>query len=99
MSTGALTLDDVVVRASELVDIKIEEGQIILSVQNGRYYGMTDIGQRIWQLITSPISIRAICDTLLEEYDIVRPTCESQVLKFVQELSKENIIEIRNDAP
>lgn len=56
----------------------------MMSIENGEYYGLDDIGSRIWELI----------DTLLERFDVDRETCERDVLKFLNELDEDKILEV-----
>lgn len=57
----------------------------MMSIQNGEYYGLDDIGSREWELIEKPVKVSDLIDTLLERSDVDRGTCEKDVLKFLNE--------------
>ena len=87
-------LETVVVRSEELVSSDLDGETVLMSVQNGKYYGMDAIGSRIWVLIAQPILVSELCDTLLEEFDVVREQCEQDVLAFLNQLAKDNLAKV-----
>jgi len=67
-----------------------------MSIENGEYYGLDDIGSRIWELIEKPVKVSNLIDTLLERFDVDRGTCEKDVLKFLNDLNGDNILVVGN---
>jgi len=67
----------------------------MMSVENGKYYGLDDIGSRIWELIERPVKVSDLIDTLLERFDVDRETCEIDVLKFLNELNEDKILAVK----
>ena len=65
-----------------------------MTVNNCEYYGLDDIGSRIWELIEHPVKVSDLIDTLLERFDVDRETCEIDVLKFLNELNEDRILEV-----
>ncbi|MFC5701753.1 lasso peptide biosynthesis PqqD family chaperone [Cohnella faecalis] len=68
--------------------------KVMLSVSNGKYYNLGEIGGRIWDLIASPISIGQVVNLLLEEFSVDRAECERHVLVFLEQLSAEKLIHV-----
>jgi Coenzyme PQQ synthesis protein D (PqqD) len=68
--------------------------KVMLSVQQGKYYNLGEIGGRIWDLIDGEISVQQLTIKLISEYDVDHSECEEQVLSFLEQLLKENLIEI-----
>ncbi|NIK76077.1 hypothetical protein FHS15_001184 [Paenibacillus castaneae] len=68
--------------------------KVILSVKNGKYYNLGNMGSQIWDFLQSPIVITDLIDKLTEHYDVERLICEEQLLPFLQHLSEENLIHI-----
>ncbi len=91
-----ITLDSTIVHATDVIGTDIDEGHIILSIENGKYYGVTDVGERIWELCSQPITLRAICDRLMEEFEVERAVCEAEALKFATEMRANKIIRVQN---
>jgi len=82
----ALDLSTVVVRSDSIVAAEIDGEAVMLSIENGKYYGLDPVGTAIWDLVTEPRSITQICDTLLERYDVDAATCQKEVTDLLEAL-------------
>jgi len=89
-----LTLDSIVVQNANLMSSVIDDDIVMLDVERGVYYGVTNVGSRIWQLIEQPSRLSDVRDLLLNEYDVDDATCTQQVLDFVRELHGKGLVEI-----
>ncbi len=67
--------------------------KVMLSVHNGKYYNLGEVGGLIWELMSEPKSISELVDQLTEEYDVSSEECESQVRSFLDMLKKEELID------
>jgi len=92
MKIKEITIESVIVQIEEIVASDIDGETVMMSVENGKYYGLDDIGSRIWELIERPIRISDLIDRLLERFDVDRETCEKDVLKFLNELNDDRIL-------
>lgn len=70
--------------------------KVMLSIKNGKYYNLGEVGGDIWDLIKEPIKIEDIVSSLLSMYDVDQSTCEEQVLTFLSKLNSEGLILIRD---
>lgn len=69
--------------------------KVMLSVVNGKYYNLGEIGGEIWELIKSPIIITKIVDLLTSNYQVEESLCQQQVILFLEHLFNEGLIEKR----
>ncbi len=67
--------------------------KVMLSIKNGKYYNLGSIGGEIWSLIEKPVTVEAVVTELESRYEVDRERCEMEVLSFVNELMKENLIQ------
>ncbi|AJD92691.1 hypothetical protein JMA_33740 [Jeotgalibacillus malaysiensis] len=67
--------------------------KVMLSIKNGKYYNLGAIGGEIWSLIEKPVTVEAVVTELESRYEVDRGKCEMEVLNFVDELMKENLIQ------
>jgi Coenzyme PQQ synthesis protein D (PqqD) len=65
---------------------------VMLSIGASRYYGLNSVGARIWELLEMPMTVAQICARLCEEYKVEAPECETEVLKFANELVHNGIV-------
>ncbi|HEY9632632.1 MAG TPA: PqqD family peptide modification chaperone [Coleofasciculaceae cyanobacterium] len=70
----------------------------ILNLKSGVYYGLNEVGARIWQLMQEPRTVTTIRDTLLEEYEVEPDSCERDLLALLRDLAIAGLIEVRDEA-
>ncbi|MEW9501047.1 lasso peptide biosynthesis PqqD family chaperone [Jeotgalibacillus marinus] len=68
--------------------------KVMLSVKNGKYYNMGDIGGVIWERMKEPIVIDKLITELTNIYDVAVSVCEEHVLSFLDHLAKEQLIRV-----
>ena len=93
-----ITLQAVVVQSANLMSSVIDDDVVMLDVERGVYYGVTNVASRIWQLIEQPRRLSDVRDVLLQEYDIDSETCTQQVLDFLRELHSKDLVSVQTTA-
>ncbi len=88
----ALDITDRIVRNNDLLTSDMDGDLVMLSIENGKYYGMNAIGRRIWLLLDKPMAVGEVCDVLTSEFAVSRAQCEQDVLPFIVKLIEKNII-------
>ena len=68
--------------------------KVMLSVENGKYYNLGDIGGEIWELVEEPISIQELITRLVAQYDVTENECEVQVISFLDHMLAEDLIKV-----
>lgn len=68
--------------------------KVMLSIQNGKYYNLGEMGGTIWDFIEKPRSVSQLVTALMSEYEVEQSTCEEQVVSFLELLLKENLVEV-----
>lgn len=96
--TAFLISDSSIVTASkEQISSEIVGEAVILNLKSGVYYGLNEVGNRAWNLIQQPKTVKGIKNTLLEEYDVEPESCERDLLVLLQELEAVGLIDVRNE--
>ena len=94
-----IQLDSLVARGESLMSSDLDGETVMMSIESGKYYGLDDIGSRIWALVEQPLSVGNLCDTLMTEFEVDRETCQQHVLEFLEELRDESIVTIVEETP
>ena len=68
---------------------------VILNLKNGVYYGLDDVGYRIWGLIQEHKTVRHIRDAIIGEYEVDQTRCERDLVGLLQRLTDEGLIEVK----
>ena len=86
-----------VVVARDQVSCDLDGEAAILNLTTGVYYGLDKLGARIWRSIQQPVSVSAVCDLVVNEYEVDAATAESDLLAFLTEMMKEGLVELLPD--
>ena len=83
--------------APEYVMFRELDGEaVLLNLQNEMYYGLDEVGTRMWTLLTTSDSVQAAIDTMLEEFDVTPETLKKDVAKMIKELQEHGLLETVN---
>ena len=88
----SLTPDSRVVRSEEYITSTVDNELVMMSLEKGTYYGLDAIGSQIWENIAAPTTIDALCQKLVDEFDVDPAQCQADVLAFLNELHREGMI-------
>ena len=69
---------------------------VILNVESGNYFGLDPIGARIWDLLAQGLTLAAIGDVILGEYEATRETIEQDLLQLATDLVREKLVQVRS---
>lgn len=94
MTTELITKDALVVQSEGFLVSDMDGEKVMLSIENGKYYNLGRIGGRIWELISSPVTISNMVDQLVLEYEIEPELCEQQVRLFLKQLATEGLVQV-----
>jgi hypothetical protein len=84
IATLSLPMSTTVVASEQQISCDVADEVVLLSVENGQYYGLNAVGASIWRLIQAPRTLDQIRDKLLDEYeDVSEETCTAEVIAFV----------------
>jgi hypothetical protein len=95
MAFKNITLDSVVSHSEGHVSTEIDGEAVILSIDQGNYYGMNKVLTAIWSWIEKPVSVSEICTRLTSTYQVSLKTSEADVLKILGDLSREGLIKVQ----
>lgn len=91
----AIAVDSVVVQSEEQICAEVDGEVVMMSIGQGNYYGLDSVGGRVWELIAQPRCVDDLCDQLVAEYAVDRTTCEADVLRFLEDMAEQKLIEVR----
>lgn len=80
--------------APSQVSSDLGEEVAILNIETGVYYGLDEVGARVWQLLQTETDVLAIRDSLLAEYEVEATQCEENLLDLMRQLNEEGLIEV-----
>jgi hypothetical protein len=80
------------VLSDRVVAAEVDDEAVLLDVRSGQYYGLDEVGSRIWTLLTESHDLDAIVCRLADEYDAAPAVLRSDVSAFVDALVTRGLI-------
>ena len=82
----AIPLDSTVAASDDAVFREMDGESVLLNLETGMYFGLDEVGTRVWRLAADNGSLRAIRERLVEEYDADAATIERDLLALAEAL-------------
>jgi hypothetical protein len=84
----------IIQRSNKLVSSNMDGETVMMSIENGEYFGLNPVGSRMWELIENPIEVDALIELLLDEFDVSREQCEIETMEFLNHLLDKKLLTI-----
>jgi hypothetical protein len=84
-----------VVRSGEPILATFADGFVMLSVEAGKYFNLNATAEAIWRRMEQPITLRALSQSLTEEFDVAPAEAASAVQAFVSRLLEQRIASVQ----
>lgn len=95
MNNKLLSLDSIVFQKEDVDVTELNGEKVMMNLDKGKYFMLNETGSVIWDAINEPKSISEIIESIINEYDIDKETCESKVLEYLEKLNHEELIFIK----
>lgn len=92
-----LSADTVVQRNPKLISNQMDGEIVMMSIDNGEYYGLDEIGSRIWELMEVPVKIDHLVEKLISEFDVQREECFQDTLEFLEDLLDKDLLLVKDE--
>jgi hypothetical protein len=67
---------------------------VLLDLESENYFGLDEVGTRIWQLIKEKEDLQAIYNTLLDEYEVEESRLQADLEALLGEISKLGLVSL-----
>ena len=76
---------------------ELDGESVLLNLDTECYFGLDEVGTRMWAVLSTSESIQHAYDALLAEYDVEAGLLRRDLLDLVQKLIKHGLLEINNE--
>jgi len=73
---------------------ELEGESVILDLDSESYFGLDEVGTRMWQLVTESPSIQVAFEALAEEYEVEPETLREDLGELIGTLLDRGLIEV-----
>jgi Coenzyme PQQ synthesis protein D (PqqD) len=93
-----IQLDCTLVASADQLSSDVNSEAVILDLKSGIYFGLNQVGARVWELLQEPRTVAEIRDQLLDAFDVEPQRCERELLDLLEHLRAERLVEVRHGA-
>ena len=86
--------DAVAVVTDDQLSTRLADEIVILGLRDSVYYGLSDVGARIWDLVQTRRTLGEIVSVLVEEYDVSREEAAAGLDRLIRELETRGLVAI-----
>ncbi len=72
----------------------VDGGVVLLDIVSGDYYGLNEVGSRIWTLLQEGRSPGEVLRVLLSDYSLPEEDLRSDIQQFLQQLQTKGLIHL-----
>jgi hypothetical protein len=70
---------------------------VLLNLKSEKYFGLDEVGTRMWGALTSSNSIQEAYETLLAEYEVEAERLRRELSDLIEKLVEHELIEVHNE--
>ncbi|MEO4040783.1 PqqD family protein [Hoeflea sp. CAU 1731] len=78
--------------AGSILIQEVEDGAVLLDTEKGFYYGLDEIGVRIWSLVEKGKTFSEICNEIQAAYDVTGETVRTDVASLIRDMCDKSIV-------
>jgi hypothetical protein len=90
-----MSLDTPLLVPEDVIFRELDGEAIILNLATGIYFGLDEIGTRLWTLVTESGTLRHAVDVMVGEYEVDRSALEGDVLELARQLVDKGLVQVR----
>jgi hypothetical protein len=83
-----------VVAAPDQVSCELDGEAVILSLDQGVYYGLNPVGAFAWTLLEHPRTVAELRDAVVEAYEVDAPTAERDLLELLADMAARGLVQV-----
>src|SRR5262249_60583795 len=84
----------VISRSPSVLTAEVDGEVVMMSIEQGRYFGLDDIGSDIWNRIEPPCSFAALIDRLAADYEADRATIAADVQALLGRMAAQDVVRL-----
>jgi len=90
----AIASTTIVSRSPSVLTAEVDGEIVMMSVKQGRYFGLNDIGSDIWKRIEPPCSFATLIEGLAADYEADRATIRIDVKNLLGHMVEHDVVRL-----
>lgn len=93
-----INLNQTIALSPDVISQEVSGETVLLDLESENYFGLDEVGTRIWQLIKETNELSVIFKTLLDEYDVTEERLQQDLTVLLTEIEDLGLITLKNAA-
>lgn len=90
-----MDLNQVITLSPDVISQEVSGETVLLDLNSENYFGLDEVGTRIWQLIESSGNLQDIYDTLLAEYEVEADQLLEDMEQLLTDIEKAGLVTLQ----
>lgn len=90
-----MDLNQVITLSPDVISQEVSGETVLLDLNSENYFGLDEVGTRIWQLIESSGKLQDIYDTLLAEYEVEADQLLEDMEQLLTDIEKAGLVTLQ----
>ncbi len=69
---------------------------VVLDLESGTYFGLDEVGLRMWTLLQKHGDVRSVYQAMVKEYEVSQEQLRQDLLNFVDLLASRKLVQIQD---
>ena len=96
-SRSSLDLSAIVIPSPEVLVQELDGEGVLLNLESERYFGLDDVGTRVWQHLLEHRRLERVCEEMQKEFDVDESRLRTDILQLVEELIEAGIVTVEHN--
>jgi len=97
LAMARLSLNASVAWSPDVITREVEGELVLLDLQSATYFGLNQVGSRMWALLGDLGSLGKVCEVMEREYAVPRAQLERDVLALARKLRDKGLLRVAGD--
>ena len=94
MDPQTMNLNQTIALSPDVISQEVSGETVLLDLESENYFGLDEVGTRIWQLIKETNELQLIFDTLLKEYDVSEEKLQLDLTTLLTEIEGMGLVKL-----
>jgi hypothetical protein len=93
-ATSRIADSTIISRSPSVLTAEVDGEVVMMSIEQGQYFGLDDIGSDIWKRLDSPCAFADLIDRLAADYDADRASIAADVRALLESMAARDVVRL-----
>jgi len=93
-ATSRIADSTIISRSPSVVTAEIDGEVVMMSIEQGQYFGLDDIGSDIWKRLEPPCAFAVLIERLAADYDADRASIAADVRALLERMAAHDVVRL-----